>query len=116
MGKLLKLGKFLGIGVGAVADVLLNPDPVSDGTIPPWITDVGEQQTISGECCPFEGGQSPGVSYKLKIEYSNKSLFSSPDTPWNEPRFYETGKTYQGAITEATVKVNNYGKRTDRRS
>ncbi len=55
LGKLLKLGKFLGIGIGAVADILLNPEPVSDGTIPPWITDVGEQQTISEMCCPFEG-------------------------------------------------------------
>ncbi len=109
LSKLVKLGKFLGIGIGAVADVLLNPDPVSDGTIPPWITDVGEQQIILGECCPFEGGQSPGVSYRLKIEYRHKSIFALPDTPWSEPRIYETGKTYIGTITEATVIIGGDG-------
>ena len=68
LSKLVKLGKFLGIGVGAVADVLLNPDPVSDGTIPPWITDVGEQQTISEMCCPFEGGQDPDGLYHIAVK------------------------------------------------
>ncbi len=68
LGKLLKLGKFVGIGVGAVADILLNPDPVSDGTIPAWISDVGEQQTISEMCCPFEGGQDPDGLYHIAVK------------------------------------------------
>lgn len=102
-----KLLKFGGVAIGVVADFFLNAQPVSDGTIPPWITDVGEQQTLSEAVYPFTGGQASGVSYKLKIEYGVRSLFN-PNDPYQQ-RIYQTGKIYTGPITEATVTIGGDG-------
>lgn len=108
-GKFLKLGKFLGVGIGAALDILLNTEPLSDGTIPDWVKNQGEKQVIeAGSEPPFLGGQTPSIPYRLNINYAVRSKFDPPDAPYY-PRVYETAKVYYGIITEASAFVNYEG-------
>ncbi len=63
-------GKILG-GLGAaIAAELLFPPPVSDGTIPAWISNVPQINEIEPPPPPpFSGGQSPAVLYRVTFTY-----------------------------------------------
>lgn len=71
-GYIIPLAKFIAKGFKYAPLMLLYdlvfPKAVSDGTLPSWIKDVGEQQILKAGTVPFTGGQSPRIGYSIKVK------------------------------------------------
>lgn len=83
-------GKILGGLGGAIAAELLFPPPVSDGTIPAWISDVPQVNEIeSPPPPPFTGGQMPAVLYRVTFTYkinNQEDFITNNQNVWGSVR------------------------------
>lgn len=98
--KLLKYGAGIpGLLISVLADFFIGAKPVSDGTIPHWITDVNNEETLEDASYLFTGGQSPGVKYKLTVILDFRPRGTN-DRVTRDYGLFPVG--VEGAITSAT--------------
>lgn len=107
--KLLKYGAGLpGLALNALL-LLLDAKPVSDGTLPPWITDTNNQETIQDAKYPFTGGQS-NVLYEIRSTHDQRGIGSIPNTfTYNRDGCFIG--SFQGPIKKIEIEIFGVGDR-----
>jgi hypothetical protein len=107
--KLLKFGgRLAAIPIMVLLDFFGNNEPLSDGTLPDWVKDVPEQQTLQAGILPFTGGQS-NTTYYLR-SYQLQPVGGGDGFPLarNPPNTIYTGfQQIQGPIARWVLFANN---------